>query len=115
MFLCQNLFFLSSNNQQQQKPHKKTTQFENPATGVTHRYWFENPAVGMPVREDGGGGGAGPAGGRDSRLTPRECREMVRVSPFVFPCFPPPPLSLASSFFLSFFLSFSFVLCEGIV
>ena len=51
-------------------------QFENPATGVTHRYWFENPNVGMPVREDGGGGGAGGRG--DSRLMPRECREMVK-------------------------------------
>ena len=76
------VFSLFSRPQQPttKKHQLQKTQFENPATGVTHRYWFENPNVGMPVREDGGGGGAGGAGGRggDSRLMPRECREMVR-------------------------------------
>jgi len=80
---------------------KKTlkTQFENPATGVTHRYWFENPNVGMPVREDGGGAGAG--GGRDSRLMPRECREMVSIFEILF---------LPTFFFL---LSSSFLFQRG--
>ena len=81
---------------------KNKTQFENPATGVTHRYWFENPNVGMPVREDGGGG-VGGAG----RLMPRECREMVRRLEFLLPFF-----LFLSSFPFSFFLPPSFLFSE---
>ncbi|KAL0055264.1 hypothetical protein WJX82_009622 [Trebouxia sp. C0006] len=39
----------------------------HPVTRQTHRIWFESPAVGRPLRDDGGG--------RHERLFPRDCRE----------------------------------------
>jgi hypothetical protein len=48
-----------------------------PACSKTrHRFWFENPAVSRPIREDVGAAAAG-----DQRLFPRECREAVRWLP----------------------------------
>jgi len=38
-----------------------------------HRFWFENPQVSRPIREDAGS----MAAGGDQRLFPRECREAV--------------------------------------
>lgn len=49
----------------------RAPQVEHPATRRTHRFWFENPVVGRPVNEDA------PVGA-DTRLMPRDCREMVR-------------------------------------
>ena len=46
--------------------HPISLQYEHPATGVVHRFWFEGAAVGTPERDDGGG-----------RLMPRDCREAV--------------------------------------
>ena len=40
----------------------------------THRFWFENPAVSRPIREE-----SSLAAGADQRLFPRECREAVRA------------------------------------
>ena len=44
-------------------------QIVHPVTRQTHRIWFESPAVGRPLRDDGGG--------RHERLFPRDCREAV--------------------------------------
>lgn len=44
-------------------------QIVHPVTRQTHRIWFESPAVGRPLRDDGGG--------RQERLFPRDCREAV--------------------------------------
>eukprot|EP00798_Chlamydomonas_sp_ICE-L_P010691 gene10691-12383_t len=38
----------------------------HPITKVTHRFWFEDPKLNRPVKEDASG---------DARLFPRECRE----------------------------------------
>ena len=45
-------------------------EIEHPALKTRHRFWWENPVVGRPIREDAAGGG-------DQRLFPRECREAV--------------------------------------
>lgn len=47
-------------------------EIEHPQLKTRHRFWFENPAVGRPIRED-----TGAAAGGDQRLFPRECREAV--------------------------------------
>ena len=46
-------------------------QIVHPVTRQTHRIWFESPAVGRPLRDDGGG--------RQERLFPRDCREAVSL------------------------------------
>jgi hypothetical protein len=51
---------------------------EHPTTRRTHRFWFENPIVGRPVNEEA-------SVAADSRLMPRDCREMVRNA-FVAAC-----------------------------
>lgn len=38
-----------------------------PVTQQIHRIWYENPAIGRPLRDDGGG--------RFERMFPRDCRE----------------------------------------
>jgi hypothetical protein len=57
-----------------------------PCSKTLHRFWFENPAVARPVREDSG---AGAASG-DQRLFPRECREAVGGRCKHFPAGPAP-------------------------
>ncbi|KIZ05863.1 hypothetical protein MNEG_2104 [Monoraphidium neglectum] len=44
-------------------------EIEHPATKRVHRFWFENPIVGRPVNEEA-------SVAADSRLMPRDCREM---------------------------------------
>lgn len=44
-----------------------------PCSKTRHRFWFENPTVARPIREDAGS----LAAGGDQRLFPRECREAV--------------------------------------
>ena len=47
-------------------------QIKHPITKQSHRIWFENPYVGKPLKEIGGG--------RHERLFPRDCREGVSIS-----------------------------------
>ena len=44
-------------------------QIVHPVTQQRHRIWYENPAIGRPLRDDGGG--------RFERMFPRDCREAV--------------------------------------
>lgn len=48
----------------------------HPSTGLVHRFWFENAAIGRPVKDDAGSAAAAA----DQRLFPRECREAVSLS-----------------------------------
>ncbi|KAK9824626.1 hypothetical protein WJX72_011831 [[Myrmecia] bisecta] len=43
-------------------------EIEHPVTKTRHRFWFESPVVGRPLKED-------VAAGADARLFPRDCRE----------------------------------------
>lgn len=54
-------------------------QIEHPVTKQLHLFWFENPVVGRPIKED-----APP--GADTRLFPRDCREGVssQLNAFVY-------------------------------
>lgn len=45
-------------------------QVEHPSTRNRHRYWFENPIIGRPVKDI-------VSAGSDERLFPTECREAV--------------------------------------
>ncbi|KAL4859361.1 DNA-directed RNA polymerase I subunit 2 [Chlorella vulgaris] len=56
-------------------------EIENPLTKTRHRFWFENPAVSRPIREDVGAAAAG-----DQRLFPRECREAGTTYKAPFTC-----------------------------
>ena len=46
-------------------------QILHPITKQSHRIWFENPVVGKPLKDVGGG--------RHERLFPRDCREGVSL------------------------------------
>ncbi len=57
------------------RPHQHAQADLPPCSKTRHRFWFENPTVARPIREEGGS----LAAGGDQRLFPRECREAVRV------------------------------------
>ena len=46
----------------------------SPCSNTRHRFWFENPVVGRPIREESAAAAMTSA---DQRLFPRECREAV--------------------------------------
>lgn len=57
-------------------------EIENALTKTRHRFWFENPAVSRPIRDDAGS----MAAGGDQRLFPRECREAGTTYKAPFTC-----------------------------
>ncbi|KAL4423560.1 hypothetical protein ABPG77_004600, partial [Micractinium sp. CCAP 211/92] len=57
-------------------------EIEHPLTKTRHRFWFENPTVARPIREEGGS----LAAGGDQRLFPRECREAGTTYKAPFSC-----------------------------
>lgn len=49
-----------------------TTQIQHPGTKRTYRFWFSDPHVASPTKDDA-------VAGTDNRLYPSECRESVSV------------------------------------
>ncbi|EFN59491.1 hypothetical protein CHLNCDRAFT_138110, partial [Chlorella variabilis] len=56
-------------------------EIEQPVSKTRHRFWFENPSVSRPIREDSGAAASG-----DQRLFPRECREARTTYKAPFTC-----------------------------
>ncbi|PSC76790.1 DNA-directed RNA polymerase I subunit 2 isoform X1 [Micractinium conductrix] len=57
-------------------------EIDHPHAKTRHRFWFKNPAVSRPIRDDAGS----MAAGGDQRLFPRECREAGTTYKAAFQC-----------------------------